>query len=287
VDVVFHEAAYQDYMPDYSKFIHTNVVSTALIYELIRERKYRVKKVIIASSQAVYSEGQYQCKEHGLFNPLCRSSEQVSRADWEIRCPICGTTAESVLHSEEFASPHSAYALSKYGQELVGLRLGELLGIPTVALRYSIVQGARQSFYNQYSGVCRIFTLRFLSGKPPIIYEDGLQRRDYTHIDDVIDANMLVMNNERADYDVFNVGSGCSTTVLEYAELLARKLDTTIKPEIPGEYRAILAIVYPASRNCKSLVGSRSALWKIYLMITSPGWSRLAASRITLQKQIG
>jgi dTDP-L-rhamnose 4-epimerase len=138
---------------------------------------------------------------------------------------------------EDYANPYNQYALSKYSQELIALRLGKLLDIPTVALRYSITQGPRQSLYNQYSGICRIFSLRLLNDEPPIIYEDGNQQRDYIHIDDVVDANMLVLQSEEANFRAFNVGSGKAVTVLEYAGLLMEKLDKQMAPLIRGEYR--------------------------------------------------
>ncbi|MDD5738653.1 MAG: NAD-dependent epimerase/dehydratase family protein [Candidatus Pacebacteria bacterium] len=237
VNVVFHQSAYQDYMPNYSKFIHTNAVSTALIYEIINEDALPVEKVIVASSQAVYGEGQYQCKEQGLIQPPTRSQTQLEKGDWELHCPICDEYMDPLRLSEEYANPYNQYALSKYNQELIATRLGRLLNIPTVALRYSITQGPRQSLYNQYSGICRIFSLRLLNGKPPIIYEDGKQQRDYVHISDVVDANMLVLRSDEANFQVFNVGSGVPVTVLEYAQLLTKKLDKEIEPLVLSEYR--------------------------------------------------
>jgi len=237
VDVVFHHAAYQDYMPDYSKFFHSNVVSTALLFEVIREKKLPVQRVIVSSSQAVYGEGQYRCPKHGFCLPGARPIEQLDRGDWNLRCVKCGSELEPVLLTEEYPNPVSAYGLSKYFQEMTALRLGRNLGIPTVGLRYSIVQGARQSFYNAYSGVCRIFTCALRSGKAPVIYEDGLQQRDYAHIEDVVKAHMLVLEDARADYEAFNVGTGQVTTVRDYAYVLARKMGVAIEPFIPGAYR--------------------------------------------------
>ena len=237
VAVVFHQSAYQDYMPNYSKFIHSNAVSTALIYEIINEDALPVEKVIVASSQAVYGEGQYKCAEHGLIQPPARPQEQMEKGDWEVRCPTCGEYMTPLRLSEEYANPYNQYALSKYSQELIALRLGKLLNIPTVALRYSITQGPRQSLYNQYSGICRIFSLRLLNDKPPVIYEDGRQQRDYVHIDDVVNANMLVLQSDEANFQAFNVGNGRVITVLEYAELLTSKLGKAIEPLIPSEYR--------------------------------------------------
>jgi dTDP-L-rhamnose 4-epimerase len=237
IDIVFHEAAYQDYMPDYSKFFHTNVVGTMLLYEVIRERHLKVQKIVVASSQSVYGEGQYQCQEHGLVMPPARPQAQMERGDWELKCPVCGASVEPLGLKEEYTNPFNQYALSKYSEELGALRLGKLFDIPTVALRYSITQGARQSPFNSYSGICRIFTLRFLDNKAPIIYEDGRQLRDYVHVSDVVQANLLVAREPKADFEVFNVGSGKGVTVLEYASLLAETLGNDLKPVIPGKFR--------------------------------------------------
>lgn len=237
VEVVFHQAAYQDYMPDYSKFFHSNTVSTALLFEIIREKNLNVRKVVVASSQSVYGEGQYHCKKDGLILPAARSTEQLDRGEWELCCPECQGEMVPVLLKETNANPAGAYGISKYAQELVALRLGKLLGIHTVALRYSIVQGARQSFYNAYSGICRIFTSAFRSGKTPIIFEDGKQLRDYVHISDVVRANLLVLDNARADGNAYNVGSGRATAVIEYARVLKQIMGSHVSPEISGKYR--------------------------------------------------
>ncbi len=237
VDVVFHQAAYQDYMPDYSTFFHTNVVSTALLFEVIRQNRLPVRKVIVASSQAVYGEGQYNCSTHGFVLPKARTAEQMRRGDWELRCSICGQFLRAALLREEFTNPFNQYALSKYSQELAALRLGQAVGIPTVALRYSITQGPRQSLLNQYSGILRIFLWRIKTGQPLLIYEDGYQTRDFVHVQDVVKANLMVLDDDRANYEAFNVGSGQATTVLDYAHMLARKRGAAVDIRIPGEFR--------------------------------------------------
>jgi dTDP-L-rhamnose 4-epimerase len=253
VRVVFHQAAYQDYMQDFSKFLHVNSVSTAMIQEIIvagraagrgKRSDSTVEKVIVASSQAVYGEGQYRCRNgacpsqpSGVLQPPSRSQEQLQQGLWEVECSSCGEPLQYVPLREDYHNPYNAYAISKLAQELAAVRLGKLFGIPTVALRYSIVQGPRQSLYNQYSGICRIFSLRLLNDLPPIIYEDGLQLRDYTHIRDIVEANLLVLKDNRADYQVFNVGSGQAITVRDYAEALIHKLGKDLTPSLPGEYR--------------------------------------------------
>src|ERR1700732_2491321 len=226
VDIVSHQAAYQDYMPDFSRFLHVNAVGTSLLYELIVQEKLKVKKVIVASSQAVYGEGQYVCSVHGFFQPAPRSREQLSLGQWDVRCPACNQEAESCLLQESNTNPYNQYAVSKLAQEKIALGLGWLHGIPTVALRYSITQGPRQSLFNQYSGICRIFFARALQKEPLIVYEDGLQTRDFVHIDDVVDANMTVLEQKDAAFEAFNVGSGKRTTVLEYANLVRTKLSS-------------------------------------------------------------
>jgi dTDP-L-rhamnose 4-epimerase len=237
VDVVSHQAAYQDYMPDFSRFLLVNGVGTALVYELIVGEKLKVKKVIVASSQAVYGEGQYTCPEHGFFLPVPRSQEQLSRCEWELRCPRCNKLAKQCLLEESYANPYNQYAVSKLAEEKAALGLGWLHGIPTVALRYSITQGPRQSLFNQYSGICRIFVGRALREEPLVVYEDGLQTRDFVHINDVVEANMRVLENEEANFQAFNVGSGKATTVLEYANLVRKKLSSNIELDFPREYR--------------------------------------------------
>lgn len=237
VDVVSHQAAYQDYMPDFSHFLQVNAVSTALIYELIVQHRLPVVKVIVASSQSVYGEGQYTCPQDGFVLPQPRSQQQLAAGDWEVGCPLCGQKATALPLQEEHNNPYNQYAVSKLSGEKSALGLGWLHGIPTVALRYSITQGARQSLYNHYSGICRIFFSRAMRGLPLIIYEDGKQTRDFVHVQDVVDANMLVLEKEEANFQSFNVGSGNRTSVMDYAGAVLRKLPAAVDLQISGEYR--------------------------------------------------
>ena len=237
VDAVFHLAAYQDYMPDFSTFVHVNAESTALLYELILERKLPVRKVVVAASQAVSGEGKYECPEHGVIYPGPRPLEQLERGDWEVKCPHCGGDLKPLPIDESVSRPHTAYGISKYAAELLALNLGRRYGIPAVSMRYTYVQGPRNSFYNAYSGVCRIFCLRVLAGLPPMVYEDGRQLRDYIDVGDVARANVLALERPEADYRVFNAGPGRAMTVLDFAGVVLKAAGSNLEPVVNGEFR--------------------------------------------------
>ncbi len=239
VDYAIHLAAYQDYMPDFSSFIHTNAESSALIFELIvaDPKRFPVRKIVFASSQSVCGEGLYHCPEHGLLTPPARSIEQLRRGDWELHCPHCGASMTYALIPETVCSPGTTYGVSKYAIELLADRLGHRYGIPTACMRYTYVQGPRNSFYNAYSGIARIFALRLLHGLPPVCFEDGQQLRDYINVRDVARANVLAMEDERANFGVFNVGGKRPVTVLEFARLMVKEFSASVEPLVPGEFR--------------------------------------------------
>lgn len=237
VDYVFHLAAVMDLMPDYSVFFDTNVTSTALLYEIIAGKKLPVKKVVIASSQFVYGEGRWQCEKHGFVYPKQRTSEGLSVKKWDPVCPIGKEKIEYQTNREENQDPPNQYAISKYTQELIALKLGRLNNIPSVAMRYSIVHGPRQSLKNAYSGALRIFTLQLLTGKSLSIYEDGLSKRDYVSVYDVARANADVLGSPKADYENFNVGGGKGYTVLELASMIAKVLGKEADFKPTGEFR--------------------------------------------------
>jgi dTDP-L-rhamnose 4-epimerase len=238
VEAVFHFAAYQDYLPDFSKFFHVNAVSTALMYEIVVEQRLPVQKIVVAASQAVYGEGKYRCDKDGVQYPGQRPADQLARREWELRCPACGGPLQPENTDEAVVRPHNSYAMSKYAQEQIALNLGRRYGLPSVAMRYSIVQGPRQSFRNAYSGALRIFAMQTLAGERPTIYEDGRQRRDYVYVGDVARANLLVLEDARADYASFNVGAGRAWTVLEFARIMAEAAGRPdLEPLRLGEYR--------------------------------------------------
>lgn len=237
VKAVFHLAAYQDYLTNFSKFAFVNDGGTALLYEVIVNEYLPVEKVVLGSSQAVYGEGKYECPAHGFQYPPPRGLRQLENQEWEVRCPLCRGSMKPVLTDESRVNPHNQYAISKYSQELYALTLGKRHGIPTVVLRYSITQGPRQSFYNAYSGILRIFTIRLLNGLPAVIYEDGHQLRDYVYVRDVAKANLLALQSDEMNYEIFNVGSSKATSVLQYAAILSKVTGNSLAPEVPGEFR--------------------------------------------------
>jgi dTDP-L-rhamnose 4-epimerase len=239
VKAVIHLAAYQDYLPDFSKFFHVNCVGTALLYEIIVEKKLPIQKIVVASSQASYGEGKYICPIHGSVYPGQRAEAQLQARQWEAACPACAGPIQWALTPEEaWINPASAYGMSKYSQEMLALNLGQRYAIPTVGLRYSIVQGARQSFRNAYSGALRIFAMQALAGQRPTVYEDGQQIRDFVYVGDVAAANVLALEEARADYQAFNVGGGAGVTVEQFANVMLQAAGRTdLQPDITREYR--------------------------------------------------
>src|SRR5579862_6365996 len=237
-DAVYHLAAYQDYMTDFARFSDVNVVSTALLYEIIVNEHLDLARVIVASSQSAMGEGLYRCPADGdAVVPDCRPEAQLAAGQWDICCPTCGGPLEMRATPERVSNPQNAYGMSKLGEEMVAINLGRRYGIPTVALRYSIVQGPRQSVYNAYSGACRIFCLSYLLGRAPVLYEDGEAIRDYVNVDDVVDANVLVLSDDRAVGQVFNVGGGRAVTTRQFADTVRRQYGSDRPGLVTGEYR--------------------------------------------------
>jgi dTDP-L-rhamnose 4-epimerase len=249
IDWVFHQAADGGFTSGVSHYFTNNSLPAAFLFELIRD-KHPVKKVVVASSQAVLGEGRYACLEHGTFAPDPRKVEQLSRRDWEHHCVACGAEMKGVPNNETQVDPFLPYAMSKYWNEMLALNLGKLYQVPTVALRYSLTYGPRQSLFNPYTGICSIFSTRILTGKSPVVYEDGCQTRDFMFVEDVARANLLVAEKEEANYQAFNVGTGIGTSVLDFIAFLSKVYGRTVKPELRGEFRPgdVRHLVTDASR---------------------------------------
>jgi dTDP-L-rhamnose 4-epimerase len=238
IDVVWHEAAYGGYMPEMAKYVLVNSFGTAQMLEIIRDHNLPVRKVIVASSQAVYSEGAAHCAEHGDVFPLLRPAEQLRAGDFSVHCPGCGKPTMSIPTPE--AAPvggETVYGLTKVDQEKLVLLWGKQTGIPTVALRYSCTYGPRQSLFNPYTGVIAIFCTRLLNRREPILYEDGGQTRDLCFVEDIARANLLVAETDKLDGLPVNVGSGRAASVAEIAKIIAGKLGIDIAPLARGEFR--------------------------------------------------
>ena len=238
-EAVYHLAAFQDYLPTFSKFFDVNATSTALIYEIIVRDKLPIKKVIVASSQATLGEGLYHDRDGRPFLPDIRPDSQLKRGEWEVQpLPRFNGPVKWQPTNETVANPQNQYGISKITEEKIALHLGKRYEIPSVAMRYSIVQGPRQSFYNAYSGACRIFCLSFHQGIAPAIYEDGQQIRDFVNIHDVVAANKLVLEDDRANYEMFHVGGNKALTVSEFAAAVAEVFGVKDYQPVPcGRYR--------------------------------------------------
>jgi dTDP-L-rhamnose 4-epimerase len=237
VDYVYHLAAQMDLMPIYSTFFDVNVTSNALLYEIIVAKKLPIKKVIVASSQFVYGEGRWNCEKDGDIFPGPRSVEQLDKFVWDPLCPRCGGKIIPTANEEYYQDPPNQYAISKYTQELFSLKIGKLQNIPSVAMRYSIVHGPRQSLKNAYSGALRTFTMKIMNGETLATFEDNLSTRDFVSIHDVARANVLVLENDETNFQAFNVGGGKGYTVKELAEMIGKYLNKDVKFAEKTEYR--------------------------------------------------
>jgi len=237
VEAVYHFAAFQDYLPDFARFSDVNVVATSLLYQIIVAERLDLARVVVASSQAAMGEGLYRCPVDGEQLPGMRPESALAARQWDIPCPDCGGPLEMQATPERVSNPQNPYGMSKLAQEMVAVQLGRRYQVPTTALRYSIVQGPRQSVYNAYSGACRIFCLHYRQGRVPTLYEDGNAIRDYVNIDDVVDANILVLTDDRAVGNVFNVGGGVPMTTREFAQIVMRQYGSHDPAVVPGEFR--------------------------------------------------
>ena len=242
VEVIFHEAAavgVGQSMYEIERYVEVNTTATARMLDILVNEENEVKKLIVASSMSIYGEGAYECEDCGVVYPELRTEEQLKRREWELRCPVCGKVVKPVATSEDKPlHPTSIYAITKRDQEEMCLTVGRAYGIPTVALRYFNVYGPRQSLNNPYTGVCAIFSARIKNGKPPLIFEDGLQTRDFVSVHDIVQANLRAMDSANANYEALNVGTGKSVSILGIAELLLRMYKGEQKPEITNRYRA-------------------------------------------------
>lgn len=242
IDVVFHQAAevgVGQSMYEIVRYTRANTLGTAVLLELLAGRRGTVRKLVVASSMSIYGEGTYLCDQHGPVYPRLRAEAQLAAGDWELHCPHCDRVVTPAPTGEDKPLfPTSIYAINKRDQEEMCLVTGRAYGIPTVALRYFNTYGPRQALSNPYTGAGAIFSSRLLNDKAPVVFEDGGQQRDFVHVSDIVQANLLAMARPAADYQAINIGTGRPTTIRALAETLAAGLGKPIAPEITGAFRA-------------------------------------------------
>ena len=241
IDVVVHLAAETGVgqsMYQISRYADVNIKGSAVLSESIIEKGKSIKKVIVASSRAVYGEGKYRCKNCGVTYPEQSTEDELRMKRWQMHCAKCGRSIKSLPTDEQsLLKPTSIYAVTKQAQEQIFSLMARTYERPTVMLRYFNVYGQRQSLSNPYTGILSIFCSRIINGKAPLVYEDGLESRDFVHVSDVVKATILALEKTETNYEVFNVGSGRRVTILEVANLLVEKLEGSLKPVVVGEYR--------------------------------------------------
>lgn len=241
VEVICHDAAMVGVgqsMYQIRRYMEVNTIGTANLLDILANRKHRVAKLVVASSMSTYGEGAYDCPDCGRVAPPLRSEEQMDSGDFEVHCPGCGRIAQQVPTPEsKLQEINSYYALAKKDQEDMVMLFGRTYDLPVVALRRFNVFGPRQSLSNPYTGVAAIFLSRLLNNNRPIVFEDGLQSRDFISVHDIVQANILAIESPRADHKIYNVGAGRQVSVLDIARTLSDLLGREIEPEIVGSFR--------------------------------------------------
>ena len=243
VDAIIHLAALVGVgqsMYQIDRYVDANTKATAILLDVLAKKEHNVKKLIVASSMSIYGEGKYYCKNCDLdVYPDLRNSEQLKNEQWDQLCPNCNSILKSLPTDEEKPLiPTSIYAQSKRHQEEMSILIGKTYSIPTVALRYFNVYGSRQSLSNPYTGAAAIFTSRILNNKPPYIFEDGNQKRDFINVKDIAKANLLALESKNADYKAINIGTGKPISIKELAETLIKLYNKpNLKPLVSNEYR--------------------------------------------------
>jgi dTDP-L-rhamnose 4-epimerase len=245
IDVVFHKAAVVGVgqsMYEIDRYVAGNTLSTAVLLQAIVDRidDRPLERLIVASSMSIYGEGQYRLPDGSVYAPKTRPDAQLAAKQWDMLGPNGAVAVPEPTSEEKPLHATSVYALSKRDQEDYCLLIGAAYGIPTVALRYFNIYGPRQALSNPYTGVAAIFGSCLLNGDAPIVYEDGYQSRDFVHVSDIVQANMLALEAEPETIsgEVFNVGTGRPTNLIELFELLGKALDVSgVEPIVPGQFR--------------------------------------------------
>lgn len=241
VDLVIHLAAETgtgQSMYEVAKYVNTNIGGTAILLDKVVNEKLNVKKIIVASSRAIYGEGKFSCPVHGFVYPESRIDDDMKKGDFNVKCPLCDANVVMELTDEESKShPTSVYGYTKKVQEELSILVGKSINLPVVAFRFQNVYGPGQSLKNPYTGILSIFSTQIKNGNNINIFEDGKETRDFVYIEDITDAIILSIDNPKANYEVFNVGSGETLDVLTIANILKEKYNSDVEIVVSGNYR--------------------------------------------------
>lgn len=241
IDAVFHLASavgvgQSNYL--IKKYMSVNALGTANLLDIIANHKHSIRKIILPSSMTGFGEGNYYCGSCKIVRPPLREESQLLEKKWNLFCPCCHkevTPVPTPEQAEEF--PNSIYAIGKKAQQDMLLMIGKMYGVPSVALRFFNIYGPRQSLSNPYTGVTAIFISRLKNDQPAVVYEDGLQTRDFVSVHDAVNALVLSLENESANYQVVNIGSGKPTPIKEIAEILAELMGKKGLVSVNQEFR--------------------------------------------------
>jgi len=240
VDAVFHFASavgVGQSMYEIERYVDVNNRGTAVLLEALRRRP--LAKLIVASSMSIYGEGLYRDGSGAPCAPRPRSLEQLKSGHWDLAGPDGSRLVPCPTPEDKTPMPESIYALSKYDQETMCLLVGRAYGIAVVALRFFNVYGERQALSNPYTGVLAVFAARYLNERPPVIFEDGCQKRDFVHVRDLAAGCVLALENSAVRDEVFNLGGGVAYSVLEIAERLGEILGKGyLRAQVTGSYRS-------------------------------------------------
>jgi dTDP-L-rhamnose 4-epimerase len=241
VEAVVHLAAavgVGQSMYEIERYVHDNTLATASFLERVVAERPDLARLVVASSMSIYGEGEYDCPTHGAVAPRPRPDEQLLVRRWECLCPQCGAQLRPIATRESKPLiPTSVYAVTKRDHEELCHVVGSAYGVPTVALRFFNVYGPGQALSNPYTGVAAIFSSRLLNRKPPLVFEDGQQSRDFIHVSDIVAGILLALESDAAVGQSLNLGTGRATSINEVAALLADALGVGLEPERPGTYR--------------------------------------------------
>ena len=241
IEVVVHLAAETgtgQSMYEIEKYTDVNIKGTSIFLNILANEKHSVKKMIIASSRSIYGEGKYECEKCDIVYPNERKDVDMDKGDFTVKCPACGESAKILPTDEESkVHPSSIYGITKQAQEQMFMVMRKSLGIPAVAFRYQNIYGAGQSLSNPYTGILSIFSTRIKNGNSINIFEDGLESRDFVYVNDAVDATILGIEKDEANYEVFNVGFGKAVDVNTVSNTLVRLYNSKSRITISGNYR--------------------------------------------------